>query len=651
MPLPLALAAAITLLTLLVVSAIPHGGSGLGAFLDEWALVAVFTVTLAGLSWRAIVAPSHRRSWALFAAGLAVYDAGLVIFNLWISKDAAAPFPSLADWMWLSVQPCALVVVVRIGRGGRRATAAEVLDGLICAFALAAVCGALVYEPIFRRVVDAGVSFGLVLPLVDLAVVATVIVQVSLRGWRPGRFFGLVGSGFLLLTFGDCWYVVQAATAGWDPGSWLDVPYGVCMTMLTVAAFTPPAPRAQSDGASLWSLSIPITAGLVGVGLAAAELIAPLNPVAEVSTVALLLVVVVRAGQAMHHHGAMLATKTEEAATDALTGLPNRRRLLADLSTPQLRPQTLALFDLDGFKSYNDTFGHTAGDGLLERLAGTLHAAVDGRGVAYRMGGDEFCVLVDTARAAAVVADVATALVASDGDVAISSSWGVVAIPDEASSFTEALGIADRRMYAMKNGRPRSAGTQLREVLVRVMDIREPDLHDHVLDVGRLAEGVSRRLGLAEHEITDIVHGAVLHDVGKLAVPEEILHKPGPLDDHEWEVMRRHTIEGEQFLAGIPALANVARLVRSSHERWDGAGYPDGLAGEDVPLGARIISVCDAFDAMVTDRPYRRGMGRDAALAELRRCAGSHFDAGVVTAFCAMLAEDAADSGADTLAA
>jgi HD-GYP domain-containing protein (c-di-GMP phosphodiesterase class II) len=249
------------------------------------------------------------------------------------------------------------------------------------------------------------------------------------------------------------------------------------------------------------------------------------------------------------------------------------------------------------------------------------------------------------------VADVARALIACEGDVEISSSWGLVAIPEEASSFTEALGIADRRMYAMKNGRPRSAGSQLREVLVRVMDIREPDLHDHVLDVGRLAERVARRLGLPEHEITDIVHGAVLHDVGKLAVPEEILHKPGPLDDAEWEIMRRHTIEGEQFLAGIPALANVARLVRSSHERWDGAGYPDRLAGEDVPLGGRIISVCDAFDAMVTDRPYRSGMGREAALAELRRCAGSHFDAAVVDAFCAMLAEEVPVPAGTALAA
>jgi len=251
MPLPIKMAFAATLLALVGVSAIPHGSGGLVGLLEDWGLVLVFTTALVALVWRAVAHPDHRRAWALVAAGLAVYDAGLVIFNLWISGDAAAPFPSVADWMWLALQPCTLVAVLAIGRGGRRASAAELLDGLISAFALAALCGALIYEPIFDRVVDGGVTFGLVPPLVDLAVVATVIVQVSARGWRPGRFFALIGLGFLALTLGDTWYVVQAATAGWDPGSWIDLPYAVCMTALAAAAFTTPAPRAQTEVGSL----------------------------------------------------------------------------------------------------------------------------------------------------------------------------------------------------------------------------------------------------------------------------------------------------------------------------------------------------------------------------------------------------------------
>jgi len=123
-----------------------------------------------------------------------------------------------------------------------------------------------------------------------------------------------------------------------------------------------------------------------------------------------------------------------------------------------------------------------------------------------------------------------------------------------------------------------------------------------------------------------------------MAVPDAILDKPGPLDEEEWAFMRRHTVIGEAILSAAPALVPVAKIVRSSHERFDGAGYPDGIAGTEIPLGARIVAVCDAFDAMTSDRSYRRAMSVDAALAELRSAAGSQFDPGVVEAFCAALA-------------
>ena len=131
--------------------------------------------------------------------------------------------------------------------------------------------------------------------------------------------------------------------------------------------------------------------------------------------------------------------------------------------------------------------------------------------------------------------------------------------------------------------------------------------------------------------------GAELHDIGKAAIPDAILSKPGPLDDREWAFMERHTIIGERILAAAPDLAPVGRIVRSSHERYDGTGYPDKLAGDAIPIEARIVAVADAFDAMTTDRPYRAGMERDEAIAELHRCAGGQFDAGVVAAFCAVV--------------
>jgi diguanylate cyclase (GGDEF)-like protein len=296
----------------------------------------------------------------------------------------------------------------------------------------------------------------------------------------------------------------------------------------------------------------------------------------------------------------------------------------------------VAIFDLDGFKSYNDSFGHAAGDALLNRLSSALDgAAAAAGGRAYRMGGDEFCTLLPDG---ANVECVAAALREDGSGFTVDCSYGVACVPSEAPDGPTALRVADQRMYAVKNARPISASSQTRDLLVRVLAEREPDLHNHVLDVGALAREVAAELGIPEQEHAEIVHGAELHDVGKIAIPESILHKPGPLDDDEWVYMRRHTLIGERFLLSVPALRAVGRLVRSSHERWDGGGYPDGLRGEDIPLGARIISVCDAYDAMVTDRPYRRGTDPASALAELRRCAGSQFDPDVVDAFCAVMA-------------
>jgi HD-GYP domain-containing protein (c-di-GMP phosphodiesterase class II) len=170
-------------------------------------------------------------------------------------------------------------------------------------------------------------------------------------------------------------------------------------------------------------------------------------------------------------------------------------------------------------------------------------------------------------------------------------------------------------------------------VLLRALAERYPDLEHHIDGVTHLAEAVALELGVSDDDAAFISQAAELHDVGKVAIPDTILHKPGPLDEAEWEFMRSHTIIGERIIAAAPALAQVARLVRSSHERWDGAGYPDQLAGEDIPLGSRIISVCDAFDAMVTERPYSAARAFEEALAELDRCAGTQFDPAVVTAF------------------
>ncbi|MDX6658055.1 MAG: hypothetical protein QOH62_2848, partial [Solirubrobacteraceae bacterium] len=182
---------------------------------------------------------------------------------------------------------------------------------------------------------------------------------------------------------------------------------------------------------------------------------------------------------------------------------------------------------------------------------------------------------------------------------------------------------------------------QTTDVLLRALAERHPDLDGHSCDVAALAETTAIRLGLESEEVEAVRQAAQLHDIGKVAIPEAILHKPGALDDDEWVFMRRHSEIGERIIAEAPSLARVAAMVRASHERFDGAGYPDKLAGEDIPLGARIVSVCDAFDAMITERPYSGAVLADEAERELRRCAGSQFDPVVVEAFCAVRAVSA----------
>jgi diguanylate cyclase (GGDEF)-like protein/putative nucleotidyltransferase with HDIG domain len=304
----------------------------------------------------------------------------------------------------------------------------------------------------------------------------------------------------------------------------------------------------------------------------------------------------------------------------------------------------LALFDLDGFKSYNDCYGHPAGDDLLVRLGGNLARRVTGHGRAYRMGGDEFCALLRPrlARPDLVAAHAAGALRERGEGFDIGSSHGFVLAPVEVDDAAEALRIADQRMYAQKHGGRPSAGSQSRDVLLRALAERSPDLGEHLSTVAELAVAVARKLGLNAAEVEQVRHAADLHDVGKVAIPDAILDKPSALDEDEWTFMRRHTIIGERIVAAAPALREVAFLVRASHERHDGKGYPDGLAGEEIPLGARIVAVCDSFDAMVADRPYRAALAHDVALRELESCAGTQFDPVVVAAFAEALAELAA---------
>jgi diguanylate cyclase (GGDEF)-like protein len=299
------------------------------------------------------------------------------------------------------------------------------------------------------------------------------------------------------------------------------------------------------------------------------------------------------------------------------------------------RPCGLGMFDLNGFKTYNDTYGHPAGDALLETIGARLAAAVEGSGTAYRMGGDEFCVLIgrEAESLSGVIASATDALSVKTREQTVTAASGLAVLPRDATTASEALRLADLRMYEDKNQGRIGPARQVTQTLMLALEERNiglPSAHDAI---GDLAVAVAGEFGLPPAEIERIHLAALLRNVGKIAVPDSVLTKSAPLNDAEWRLLRRHTLVGQRIIEAAPALRDVGTLVRSIHERVDGEGYPDGLTGAEIPIGARIIAVCNSYDAMTSARAYRPALTREEALDEIRSRAGTEFDPDVVRAF------------------
>ena len=624
------------------------GGDGSDSFFQDWVYNAlVFSAALSCLV-RGIVSRSERARWVCLGAGLLCLFAGELYYTLHLSKLADPPYPSLADGLYLAFYPAGFAALVLFApRASRQLRYSLWLDGLVSALGVAALTAALLLQPI---VASTGgdplqVATTLAYPLADLTLLTFVVGLLALSAWKPSRSWTLIAAGLATMAVADGVFLWQSANGTYIEGTVLDALWPAAALLLGHAAWQPSAREAtRLEGWRL--LAMPALFALMPVGLLVYGNFEPMNTPALVLAAAALVVAVVRMAYTFSNTLRITAEATTAALTDSLTGLRNRRALLAELEAELAEPTSpdsavLVLFDLDGFKDYNDTFGHPAGDALLVRLGKRLDEAVAGRGSAYRLGGDEFCALLrfDKKHVTDDVDRAVAALHQRGEGFEVTTSHGTVILPAEAADAARALQLADQRLYAQKGVRRRQATTQqVRDVLLQMVSERTPELRDHIDDVALLAQGVGRRLGLRAHELHEVVRAAELHDIGKMAIPDALLNKPGPLDASEWQFMRQHTIIGERMLHVAPALEGVARLVRWSHERMDGAGYPDGLSGDEIPLGARIVAVCDAFDARTSDRPYRRAMRADAAIAELLRHAGTQFDADVIAAFRAELA-------------
>ena len=371
---------------------------------------------------------------------------------------------------------------------------------------------------------------------------------------------------------------------------------------------------------------------------------------------------------ALYQRSTFAALKAMQLAlTDPLTGLGNHRhfheRLQRELAAAEENGHALSLclVDIDDFKGVNDHHGHPVGDRVLGQVASRLRQG----GESFRLGGDEFAVLLPglddrsaIAVARSIVERVSAAQIEQVGAVTVSA--GVATYPIQGAGRDELIRLADSALYwAKEDGKNRartyeSTQIELRQLqqlaespdrtaryraaasLAKAVDARDAYTGSHSERVGDLAARISRRLGLDEPQIELTRLAASLHDLGKLAIPEEILRKPGALNESERLVLQRHPQIGHRMLESL-GVEPIADWVLHHHERWDGDGYPHRLRGDEIPLGARIIFVADAFDAMTSNRLYRSPMSRAEALREVERCSGTQFDPDVVHAFLAIV--------------
>jgi diguanylate cyclase (GGDEF)-like protein/putative nucleotidyltransferase with HDIG domain len=358
-----------------------------------------------------------------------------------------------------------------------------------------------------------------------------------------------------------------------------------------------------------------------------------------------------------------LQRERRAATSDAITGLLNRRgfeQAFEDELTRCRRlgiPLTLALFDCDDFKRVNDAAGHPAGDELLRRIGGFLSGDTRNWDRAARLGGDEFAVLfpeTDHDEAVRAVSRLRRGLgdVCADAGFTLTASFGLATYPTDGVDAETLLTLADKALYGAKgSGKDRALGyTELRRLideatdpavlgslvtLVGVMDAGY--LYDgaHSQVVARLAQALGEALGEHDAQTERLYLAGLLHDIGKAGIPESILKKPAGLTDPEWLEVKRHPVIGAHMLERLRD-EELANWIRWHHERIDGSGYPDGLGSSEIPLGARILAVADAYEAMTSERPYRHARSHDEAIDELRAHAGSQFDPSVVEALAAL---------------
>jgi diguanylate cyclase (GGDEF)-like protein/putative nucleotidyltransferase with HDIG domain len=365
----------------------------------------------------------------------------------------------------------------------------------------------------------------------------------------------------------------------------------------------------------------------------------------------------------------LYARVEQRSRMDELTGLFNRRhfdeRLKEEVARHSRYGDVFSIFilDLDNFKTYNDVYGHPAGDMLLSQIGRIIKSSLRDADLAFRYGGDEFVVILpQTARDDAyAVADRVREQIAAEMEkesLTVTCSLGLASYPEDGVISGELVTAADTALYYAKwtggnriyltskisSELPEGGGIYGRRnglsavyALVSVVETRDPYVYGHSRRVNTYAVALAEAIGLSHDEVSKVSTAALLHDIGKIGIPDKVLNKKGKLDEDNWEAIKAHPRLGANIVGNIPNLAPCVSIILHHHERWDGSGYPDGLKGEEIPLEARILAIADSFEAMTSDRPYRPALSREEVVKKLRQGAGVQFDPKLVEVFVGLI--------------
>jgi diguanylate cyclase (GGDEF)-like protein/putative nucleotidyltransferase with HDIG domain len=358
----------------------------------------------------------------------------------------------------------------------------------------------------------------------------------------------------------------------------------------------------------------------------------------------------------------LLQKMSQLSMTDELTKLYNRRHFYnvleieIDRARRDDRPLSLNILDIDRFKDYNDKFGHIGGDSVLISLAAVMTSHLRKTDTCFRYGGDEFAVIMpetDSNKAKDVLERVRLKWLhmpktESFGlENPLGFSAGIAEFPKNGETQDSLVFLADAALYCSKRsgGYKSTLVSEMREIppdmladasldqiyaMAATVDAKESYGYKHSMRVANIAEAIGNSIGLSEDELADLRGASLLHDIGKIGISDAILNKSDRLTPLELEIVKKHSIEGAKIVGQIRKISSLAPLIRHHHERYDGTGYPDGLKGQEIPLGSRIIGIADAYDTMVTPRSYRNVMSQSEALIELERCSVTQFDPEII---------------------